>query len=250
MIDVYPDTEALSRAAAALFVAQAQQAVAVRGRFSVLLAGGETPRRTYELLAGEPWRSRVTWSKVHVFWGDERCVADDSPYSNARMARAALLDRVPLPAGQIHPIVCHSTPEAAATAYAAALQTFFGTQPPRFDLVFLGLGDDGHTASLLPGSTALAEEHRWTAVTRRADEPFSRITLTPLLLNQAALVVFLVAGRSKAAILRTLYCEPPAAPLPAQLIRPLTGEVRWLVDRAAAALLPTSLFDHNAGHAS
>ena len=163
MIEVYPDLESLSRAAAALLVKQANLAVAARGRFSVALSGGATPRRTYELLAAPPWVDQAPWDRVHVFWGDERCVPLDDPRSNARLAKEAWLDHVPIPADQIHPLDCADDPAAAAGQYEAQLREFFAGKPPILDLVLLGLGDNGHTASLFPGTTVLAERERWAA---------------------------------------------------------------------------------------
>lgn len=242
MIEVFPDQESLSRATAELFAAEAGRAEAAHGRFAVLLAGGETPRRTYELLAEEPLRHRVPWGRVHIFWGDERCVPPEDPRSNVRMARRALLDRVPVPAGQIHPIAGDLPPRQAAAAYEAALRAFFGPELPRFDLVLLGLGADGHTASLFPCSLALDERERWTAVTQRANEEIKRITVTAPLLNRAALVVFLVTGAEKAAVLQeVLESSPEPHRHPAQLVKPVHGAVRWLVDRAAARLLRPGL---------
>lgn len=240
MIQVFADKETLSRAAADLFVSQAQRAVADHGRFAVLLAGGGTPRRSYELLALEPWRSQIPWPRVHLFWGDERCVPVDDPSSNALMARRAFIDSLQLHPEQLrpeqlHPIRCDCPPDQAAANYEAELRRFFGAQPPRFDLVFLGLGDDGHTVSLLPGSAALQEEVRWTAVTRRLDEHFSRITLTAPLLNQAALVVFLITGRSKAHVFKSILEATTNQQYPAQLIKPLQGDLYWWVDGEAAA---------------
>ncbi|RNC67950.1 MAG: 6-phosphogluconolactonase [Desulfuromonadales bacterium] len=238
MICVYADLDALSRAAAELFASQALKAVKERGRFVVLLAGGETPRHTYELLAEEPFRGLVPWEEVHVFWGDERCVSAGDPRSNARMARLALLDRVPIPPEQIHPVAGARPPRQAAEEYEALLRAFFATAPPRFDLIFLGLGDDGHTASLFPGSAALEERERWTAVTQRPGDAIHRVTLTAPLINQAALVAFLVAGGGKAAVLSELLETPPGPDLlPARLIRPVKGELLWFVDREAASLL-------------
>jgi len=238
MLRLFADKEALSQAAAELFAEQAQTAVADHGRFVVLLAGGDTPRRTYERLAGEPLRSRIPWGQVHFFWGDERCLPAGGLERNESMARAALLDSVPLHPEQVHPIRCDQSPERAAAAYAAELQVFFGTNPPCFDLVLLGMGADGHTASLLPGSASLAEQEQWTAVTRRPEESFSRVTLTAPLLNQAALVVFLVTGRNKAGIVRSvLEASSLQQVVPAQLIRPLNGDLQWFVDREAASLL-------------
>jgi len=232
-IQVFADQEALSRAAAELFAQTASAAVADHGRCAVLLAGGETPRRAYELLAGAPLASRIPWPQVHVFWGDERCLPEGDPRRNEVMARQALLDRVPLDPAHLHPIRCHPAPEQAAAAYEAELRHYFGRHPPRFDLVLLGLGSDGHTASLLPAARALAAQQEWTAVTRRPQESFSRVTLTAPLLNQAALAVFLVTGGNKAETLRAVLSgrQPP---LPAQLIVPIHGRLLWLGDREGA----------------
>ncbi len=238
MIELFEDKDALSRAAAELFAVRARTAVAARGRFLVLLSGGETPRRTYELLAQEPHRTRIPWQRVHFFWGDERCVPADDPRRNEVMAHRAFLDALPLRPEQLHPIMCEGSPHQAAESYEAQLLDFFAGGLPRFDFIFLGLGEDGHTASLLPDSEALNEQVRWTAVTRRPDEEFSRVTLTAPLLNQAAMVVFLVAGRNKAKVLRSMLEETGRCLLlPAQLIRPLRGELYWFIDREAAYLL-------------
>ena len=238
MIRVYADTEGVSTAAARLFAGEARRAVARRGRFTVLLAGGETPRRTYELLARMPSRGRVPWKEVHVFWGDERCVPESDPRSNAGMARRALLDRVPVPGGQVHPILCDRSPREGAAAYEEILRAFFGADPPRFDLVLLGLGTNGHTASLFPGTSVLAERERWAAEITVPGEPFSRVTLTLPVINAAACVAFLVTGSTKAGVLREILEEDPVPrQLPARLVRPAAGRLLWLVDRAAGGLL-------------
>jgi 6-phosphogluconolactonase len=238
MITVYDNLEALSRAAAGLFSERAERAVVGHGRCAVLLAGGETPRRTYELLAEEPLRNRVPWEQLHIFWGDERCVPPDDPRSNARMACRVLLDRVPVPARQIHPIHGDRDPRQAADEYEALLRRFFAGAPPRFDLVLLGLGADGHTASLFPGSSVLKEWERWTSATRRPGEEIDRVTLTVPIINQAELIVFLVAGADKAAVLHEVVDEEPdPRHRPARMIRAEQGELRWLVDKAAARLL-------------
>ncbi len=238
MIRVYPDLEQLSRAAAELFATEAVRTVHACGRFVALLAGGETPRRCYEILAGAPLRDRIPWQGVHVFWGDERCVPDADPRSNSRMARLALLDHVPVPAGQVHPIPCGGNPRKAAEGYEKVLRAFFNKGPSRFDFVFLGLGTNGHTASLFPGSAALEEGDRWVAEVEDADVLPPRVTLTAPVINRAALVVFLVAGVEKAAVLKEVL-EGDADPhwLPARLIKPVGGELLWLVDREAARLL-------------
>ena len=235
MIRVFKDRQALAGAAAGLFAELACSAVARSGLFSVLLAGGETPRLTYQLLAGEPFRSTVPWNDVHFFWGDERCVPCTDPRSNQFMACQALLDALPLASGNIHPIVCTDSPQQAAAEYESELRSFFGDQPPRFDLALLGLGDDGHTASLLPGSAALHEKLHWTAVSARPDEGFSRITLTVPIINQAADVLFLVSGSGKAAVLGNILGKTVIVPpYPAQLIQPGSGDLRWFVDRESS----------------
>jgi 6-phosphogluconolactonase len=236
---VFPDLEALSRGAAALFVEQAQAALAARGRCSVALSGGSTPKRAYELLARSPHRDRVDWPKVHIFWGDERCVPPDDPRSNARLAREALLERVPLPQAQVHPILCQTSPEQAARRYEDLLRRFFAGQSHSFDLVFLGLGEDGHTASLFPGAPVLAERQHWAAAVHDAPDNLDRVTLTPAVINRAALVAFLVAGSGKAGVLRdVLQGRGELHRLPARLIRPEPGRLCWLADEAAAAGLP------------
>jgi 6-phosphogluconolactonase len=238
MISVYDDLEALSLAAAGLLIQQARQAVHDRGWFSLVLSGGHTPRRTYELLAQRPYREHMPWPHVHVFWGDERCVPFDDPRSNARMAHQALLDSVPIPPEQVHPIACASAPHGAAEGYESLLRDFFAGQPPRFDLVLLGLGENGHTASLFPGTRVLQERERWVAEVYVAEQDMYRVTLTAPIINRAAVVAFLVAGAGKAQILKEVL-EAPRDPRrrPAELIRPTDGILQWLVDRHASSLL-------------
>jgi len=234
-VRVYADAAALAHAAARLFTGAARAAVAARGRFVVALAGGATPRATYELLAQEPWRSRVPWPWVHVFWGDERCVPPNDERSNERMTRQALLDHVPVVAGQVHPIRCSDDPAGAAQRYEAILRGIFPDARARFDLVLLGLGANGHTASLFPGTDVLKEERRWAKEVFVAEEDTWRVTLTAGAINSATLVAFLVSGREKAEILdRVLHGPRETAKLPAQLIEPQDGELVWLVDAAAA----------------
>ncbi|MGH7532424.1 MAG: 6-phosphogluconolactonase, partial [Gemmatimonadales bacterium] len=183
---VLPDADALADAAADGFVTAATEAIEARGRFVVALAGGETPRRTYQRLATEPRRSRVAWSQVVVLWGDERCVPPDAAESNYRMAREALLDHVAVRPEHVHRIHGEKDPAAAATEYEATLRSVLGTPtgPPRaaagtaIDLVLLGLGTDGHTASLFPGSAATRERHRWVVAEYGSAVSMWRITLT------------------------------------------------------------------------
>lgn len=234
----YPDLEALSHAAARVFVEEAARSVGGRGRFAVALSGGSTPRRTYQLLATERFRDRVNWEQVHIFWGDERGVSPEDPRSNYRLAREVLLTRVPLPPENLHPIVAFPSVAMGAQKYEAELKAFFGQARPSFDLIFLGMGANGHTASLFPGSAVLWEERRWVAGVSVPDQEVARVTLTAWVINLAAQVVFLVAGQDKAEVLQKVL-EGPREPalLPAQLIRPLSQRLLWLVDREAASLL-------------
>ena len=242
MIQIYPNQESLSFGAARLFVRQAGLACKDRGRFSVALSGGHTPQRTYELLAQSPFRDQVAWSQTHVFWGDERCVPPEGPQSNARVARLLLLEQVPIPPHQIHPIFCARSPKEAAQDYEDLLRSFFGEGPTRLDLIFLGLGEDGHTASLFPQTPVLNEGKRWAAETYLPQQDLYRVTLTPPLINQTAVVAFLVAGDTKAPILKEVL-EGPRHPhrYPAQLIHPSSGRLQWLVDKEAASQLSRAL---------
>lgn len=242
MIWLYDNYAALSDAAAGIFVQQARQAAQVKGWCSVVLAGGHTPQRTYQLLAQPRHRDRIPWGQIHIFWGDERCVTPEDPRSNARTAHQALLARVPIPPSQIHPIPCSQSPRRGAEQYEGLLQAFFGDQPPHFDLVLLGLGENGHTASLFPGTPVLEEQERWVASVHVAEQDMDRVTLTAPLINQAAVVAFLVSGVNKAAVLREVL-EGPSDPnrLPAQLIQPADGALHWLLDREAASLLTRRL---------
>jgi len=228
---VLPNAAALADAAAARFVAAAGEAIASRGQFIVALSGGSTPRDTYLRLGTEGLVSKVMWSRVQILWSDERCVPPQNVESNYRMAREALLDRVPVPAANVHRIHGEDDPVTAAAAYDATLRAL-----ARIDLVLLGLGEDGHTASLFPGGAAVHEHTRWVMAARATAASMWRITLTPAVINAAAEVLFLVSGGAKAGILRQVL-EGPRRPqeLPAQAIAPSNGRVRWYVDAAAAA---------------
>lgn len=243
-VEVFPNTGALMQAAAEHFVRSAAEAIRASGRFVVALSGGSTPRSLYALLATDRYAPRVDWSCVHVCWGDERCVPPGDPASNYRMAREALLDRVPVSEENVHRIRGEDESAATAAAYERGLRELFHTPdgPPRptpgarFDLVLLGMGDNGHTASLFPGMAALRETRRWVVAERVAAVSPWRVTLTPVVINAGAEVTFLVSGREKAATLRRVL-EGPYQPdeLPAQVVVPPEGRLRWLVDAAAAA---------------
>ncbi len=240
VVCVYADYEALSRAAAELFVRRANEAIKDHGRFSVALSGGHTPERAYELLAGSAFNSQVDWSRVHIFWGDERCVPPDDPRSNARMAREKFLDHVSVPADQIHAIDCANSAKEGARSYEALLRSFFDGGPGHFDLIFLGLGTDGHTASLFPGTPALREEGRWVTEVYREKDGIYGVTLTAPILNQASVLAFIVSGASKAEVLREILTQRPESErFPARLIKPDSygGKLYWLVDANSASLL-------------
>ena len=238
MIRIFDDPEYLSRAAADLFMQSARQAVNERGRFTVALSGGHTPRRTYQLLARRPWRDRTPWPNIHFFWGDERCVAADDDRNNALMARRALLDHVAVPSSHVHPMRCGADPRAGAARYSALLRAHLSAEGPALDLVFLGLGQNGHTASLFPWDPVIGENKRWAAEVYVTEQGEYRITLTPVLINAARVVAFLVSGGEKAQILEAvLEGAMDSRQLPAQTIRPRSGRLIWMLDRAAALRL-------------
>lgn len=238
IVNVYSNVETQSMAAAELFAKKVCQAVEERGRCNVVLAGGGTPRLMYELLAGKPYCSAIPWAKVHVYWGDERCVPANHQLSNQLMARQSFLDHVPIPEANIHPIVYDGSPSMAAEQYEQVLQATFKGQTPQFDLVFLGVGDNGHTASLFPDTEALKIQDSWVSEVYIAEQDIYRVTLTAPILNQAATIVFLVTGSTKAQVLKEVIEGPPDhTRLPAQLIKPVHGEIYWLLDQGAAALL-------------
>lgn len=238
---VYPDLESLSRAAARDVVGAARAATADHGRFFLALPGGTTPRLLYRLLAQES-RAQISWDRVELFWGDERYVAKDHPRSNYRVVKETLLDRVPIPAQQVHPMPTdRADPAEGARLYESELKTIFG-DIPRFDLVVLGLASDGHTASLFPGSRALDEVTRWVVAVRAPADPPVRLTLTFPVLNRAAQVFFLVAGLAKAGALhRALLGTTDVQLAPAAGIRPTSGSVTWWVDSTAASMLPPTV---------
>ena len=239
---VFDTPEQVSLAAAERFVDYAQEALLDHSVFSAALAGGNTPRRVYELLASDPFKSLIEWSRVHLFFGDERCVPAHHPDSNYGMVDAALISKIEIPSTNVHRIVGEGKPEEGAAAYEKDLRTFFGELSwPRFDLVLLGMGEDGHTASLFPGSDAVKEESKWVLATWMEQLKQDRITLTAPVFNHAVHVVFLVTGKEKAERLSEVVnkmrdtSSVDNGPLPAQLIQPLDGSLEWLVDKAAAS---------------
>lgn len=239
-IRIFEDSDVLSVAAAQIFVETASQAIQARGRFLAAISGGGTPGALFTLLAGEPYRAQVNWKDTHIFWADERLVPPDDAGSNYRQAMDALLSRVPLPDENILRIKGELEPAEASEEYARTLKRF-ASPPldwPRFDLTLLGMGADGHTASLFPGSPAAASTPTLAVAADYQGRPAQRVTLTPLVFNAARQVVFLVTGESKsAALARVIKGGYYPEELPAQRIRPTKGILTWLVDQAAGSNL-------------
>lgn len=239
---IVADAAELYQAGAAELARQARRVLETAETFSVALAGGSTPRGVYRRLAGEPYRTDLAWERIHFFWGDERHVPPNDADSNYRMAHEALLSKVAVPATNVHRIMSeHPDADRVARDYESTLREFFrppAQRWPRFDLVFLGLGADCHTASLFPGTAALHARTRLVVANRVDRLDAERITLTTPLFNSAARVVFLVAGGDKAVAVSAVL-EGPLDPAckPAQLIRPEPGTLVWLIDRAAASVL-------------
>ena len=241
---VEADPAALARHAAQYFLEMASEAIAARGRARIAISGGSTPKATFQLLAdgSEPWRARMPWDNLDLFWVDERCVPPDDNDSNFRMTREFLLDHVPLRPEQIHRIEGELEPEAAAARYESELRNCFrleGAEIPRFDLIELGMGPDGHTASLFPHTEAIHELSRLAVANHVRNKDAWRVTLTWPVINNASSVFFLIAGEDKAAVLKEVLMGPhDPERLPSQLIWPSSGILTLILDRAAAALLP------------
>jgi 6-phosphogluconolactonase len=239
-VRIYDDASAVARALADTIVAAGQEAIARNGSFHLALSGGNTPRTAYELLAQNPDDDALSWSDVFVYFGDERCVPPDDDQSNYRMARIAFLDEVGIPAANVHRMRGEIDPKEAAADYADVLREDLG-RLPHFDLLLLGLGPDGHTASLFPGSPPDEDSQSLVRAVYSQSQSQWRITVTPDVINASRRVVFAVEGASKASILATVL-QGPREPekYPAQIVAPQSGRLEWLVDRAAAATLRES----------
>ena len=239
---VYPDHDKFVEGAAEFIIQQARAAVAQRDQFTIALSGGGTPQPIYARLANAGSRERIDWAKVHVFFSDERCVPPDDERSNYGMAREALLDQVPLPVANVHRVQGEIDPAQAAVNYEVQVRSLFGPATfPAFDLICLGLGDNGHTASLFPGTAVLREQEHAVMAQYVEVVKMWRVTFTVPLINAARQVVFLVEGAGKAEMVwRVLYGPDDPDVLPAQLIRPAHGQRYWLMDQAAAAKVSTS----------
>ena len=255
-LHIYKDAEALSAAAAKWIADRIGETLKKKDRFTIALSGGSTPQRLHKILAASPYKEQVDWSKLHIFWGDERAVPFEDSRNNAKMAYDTLLNFVPVPASQIHVMRTDIAPEQSAAEYEKILHQYFDAPPPgggdlsssassgentethySFDLVLLGMGDDGHTLSLFPGTEVVHEEKAWaTAFFLKAQDMY-RITLTKAIVNRSAAVAFLTTGTGKAHALKEVLKGTYHPDLyPSQEIRP-AGELHWFVDEAAAAQL-------------
>jgi 6-phosphogluconolactonase len=244
-LHIYRDGEELSHAAARWLSDCISDTLKKQDRFTIALSGGSTPMRLHQLLAGSPYKEKIDWSRLHVFWGDERAVPFDDKRNNAKMAFDSLLHLVPVPPSQVHIMRTDIPPEQSAAEYEEMLHGYFPTSgdpaqtsaPASFDLVLLGMGDDGHTLSLFPGTAVVHEEKAWvTAFFLKAQE-MSRITLTKTIVNRSARVAFLTTGAAKAhALKEVLQGDYNPDLYPSQEIKP-QGELHWFVDQAAAAQL-------------
>ncbi|MBW2201801.1 MAG: 6-phosphogluconolactonase [Deltaproteobacteria bacterium] len=242
-IIIKDDPILLAKQAAEIFVAGARRSVGQRGRLAVALSGGSTPRRMHKMLASEPYILNIPWGKIHIFWVDERCVLQDSHASNYGTAKRDFINAVPISETQVHLITCESSPRVSAKEYQKILSDFFSFESsriPRFDLIYLGMGADGHIASLFPGQKALYEKEKLVVAVKGGDPNMNRISMTLPLLNQARHIVFLITGAEKARTVQTVL-EDRKIRLPAQKIIPLNGQLTWLLDRGAASLLSGDL---------
>jgi 6-phosphogluconolactonase len=242
-IRIFKDLEHLSHHATELFVEQTVRAIQDRGHFLVALNGGNTPTRLFQLLASN-YRDKVDWIRVHVFWGDERCVPPDDPGSSYGQAKEIPLNHVAISENNIHRVRGELDPSSASTEYAQTLKSLAEDhlQFPRFDLVYLGIGEDGHTASLFPGSPVDVTEAVIPVTAKYQDRPANRVTMTQVVFNQARMVVFMATGEKKANTLAEVLSDRYNPELyPAQRIDPQDGELIWLVDEGAAGKLPGGL---------
>jgi 6-phosphogluconolactonase len=233
----------LAREAAGIFSATALENTSEKGLFTVAFSGGATPKLMHSLLAKEPFFSEIQWKKTHIFWVDERCVPENHPSNNFGAAKKNFLDKVPIPESHIYPMPAQTAFEKGADEYQKRIADFFELDPgglPRFDLIFLGMGADGHTASLFPNQRVLEEKKRLVVLVKGGDPDVYRLTMTLPVLNNAGKVVFLVAGRKKADIVKSVF-ENDQVSLPATRVFPINGTLIWLMDREAAAALSKSV---------
>lgn len=237
-IEVFQSVDALNSAAAEYIIAVSKKSIADRGRFTIALSGGDTPQKLYALLSQPSYCGQIEWKNTFVFWGDERWVPLDDRRNNAHKAKSILLDKVTIPVSNIHRIPVNLSPNQAAIKYEKELRAFFGNEPIQFDIILLGLGENGHTASLFPGTKVIHEHVEGIRFVEMNPPVGGRITMTAALINQAHHILFLVTGEKKAAILRKILDDSYQPNLyPAQLIKPLHGDLIWFADQEAASLI-------------
>jgi 6-phosphogluconolactonase len=248
---ISPTPAEVAKAAAQLFTTAVINAVSARGVARVAISGGTTPKAMFGLLAAEPFASQVPWDKLDLFWVDERCVPPDNADSNYRMTKEALLSKVPLPADRIHRMEGELAPEVAAARYESTIRNAFrleGAETPTFDLILLGMGDDGHTASLFPHTEGLNDLTHIVIANHVPQKNTWRITLTSPVLNQGRAVAFLIEGAAKAQVLHDVFLGPfQPDTYPSQIIRPASGRLTLLLDSAAAAKLPEPAISEKTG---
>ncbi len=237
IVILHPNPDSVARDAAEHFVKISTEAITARGRCMVALSGGSTPKLMYDYLVQPQYRDAVDWNVVHIFWSDERFVPYDSSQSTYGVTKAALLDELPIPAENIHPVTVEGSLEDAAEQYTHTIVTEFGTTEPKFDLIFLGMGADGHTASLFPGQTDEPGTELIRVVRTAPKPPAERLSFTPQLINNAYITIFLVTGEDKAEMVHTVFTQAENKTLPVQRI---TGNTIWLIDDAAGSELKLS----------
>jgi 6-phosphogluconolactonase len=237
VVRIFNDSSTMDRAAAGLVIAACRDAIASRGRFTMALSGGSTPRGLYRLLAAAPYRDRIDWTAIHIFWADERCVPPDHANSNYRIVNDLLLSHVPVPRQNVHRIRGENAPDRAAEDYEKELRDGFGTPVPAFDLVLLGMGGDGHTASLFPNHPSIDETVRLAVPVSGGPDGRHRVTLTLPVLDHALQVLFLVTGREKADAVSVVLDQGNRGRYPAGMVRSRSGRTYWFLDCAAASKL-------------
>jgi 6-phosphogluconolactonase len=237
-LQVFETAETVNTVAVDFIIDIANKAIAERGRFVICLSGGQTPQQLYSLLAELPFCKQIQWKKTFVFWGDERCVPLNDERNNAHQAKIILLDKVDVPFSNIHRIPVNILAAEAAAEYEKEIKLFFNEGVPRFDLILLGLGENGHTASLFPGTKVINEQVEGIREVYVEEERMYRVTMTAPLINRARHILFLVTGKNKAEILNKILSAPfEPDKYPAQLIRPIEGQLHWFIDSAAAAFI-------------
>jgi len=237
-LERFENGEAFIKAVADFIIVIANKAVAEKKKFTIALSGGNTPNKLYSLLATAEYSKQMPWKNTFVFWGDERCVALNDEQNNAHVAISLLLDKVGIPPLNIFPIPVNLLPAEAAIQYEQTIKSFFGNETPAFDLILLGLGENAHTASLFPGTDVLTERKHWVKEVYVDEQKMFRVTMTVPLINLANNIAFLLTGKSKAEVLKTVLTAPyQPEKYPAQLIKPITGKLFWLADKDASALI-------------